>query len=273
MAPPSRLERVAIAGREQVITRRAGSRLAPLAGIEVRQGTVVLGAEGRIEDAWALPAVGWDHDFQQVTGELHLPPGWRILGATGVDEVPGTWIGRWTLLDLFLVLIIALAVRHLWGTRWGLIALAAMVLSWQEPDAPQWVWIVVLALEALRRLLPVDGRLRTLVRAGSVIARACLILFTVAFVARQVRQAIYPAMERPEVSIEAGGEVQDRTLQAPLGSVSSASSTSSASSAGALRSLGYVAGQNAPAVPPSALTVPPPPPLTPAAKPRAGVQL
>ncbi|MBW8873616.1 MAG: hypothetical protein JF614_01515 [Acidobacteria bacterium] len=279
MAPPSRLERVAIAGREQVITRRAGSRLAPLAGIEVRQGTVVLGAEGRIENAWTLPAVGWDHDFQQVTGELHLPPGWRILGATGVDEVPGTWISRWTLLDLFLVLIIALAVRHLWGTRWGLIALAAMVLSWQEPDAPQWVWIVVLALEALRRLLPTDGRLRTLVRAGSVIARACLILVTVAFVAGQVRQAIYPALERPEVSIEAGGEVQDRTLQASLGS---------ASSADALRSLGDVgrngaaveskagveAPEPAPAAPPSALIVPPPPPPPPPApKPRAGMQL
>ena len=288
MAPPSRLERVAIAGREQVITRRAGSRLA---GIEVRQGTVVLGAEGRIENAWALPAVGWDHDFQQVTGELHLPPGWRILGATGVDEVPGTWIGRWTLLDLFLVLIIALAVRHLWGTRWGVIALAAMVLSWQEPDAPQWVWIVVLALEALRRLLPVDGRLRTVVRAGALIARAGLILFTLAFVAGQVRQAIYPALERPEISIQAGGEVQDRTLQASLGSAYPDSSTD------ALRSLGYVAGSgglaakgavaapetganepnepnepNTPAVPPSALTVPPPPPQ-PAPKPRADMRL
>ncbi|HEX3552904.1 MAG TPA: hypothetical protein VIA62_06715 [Thermoanaerobaculia bacterium] len=275
MAPPSRLERVAIAGREQVITRRAGSRLA---GIEVRQGTVVLGAEGRIEDAWALPAVGWDHDFQQVTGELHLPPGWRILGATGIDEVPGTWIGRWTLLDLFLVLIIALAVRHLWGTRWGLIALAAMVLSWQEPDAPQWVWIVVLALEALRRLLPADGRLRTLVRAGSVIARAGLILVLVAFVARQVRQAIYPALERPEVSIQAGGEVQDRTLQASLGSAYSADALSSFGRSGAAeetRAGGEVPepGQNAPAVPPSALTVPPPPPPPPAPKPRAGMRL
>jgi hypothetical protein len=218
MAPPSRLERVAIAGRDQVITRRAGSDPKGAAGVEVRQGNVLLGAEGRIENTWALPAVGWDHSFQQVTGELHLPPGWRLLGATGVDEVPGTWISRWTLLDLFLVLLIGLAVRHLWGTRWGLIALAAMILSWQEPDAPQWAWIVVLALEALRRLLPAAGRPRQAVHALSVLARIGLVLLTVGFVAMQVRQAIYPALERPEVSLGLAGEVQDRTLQASLGS-------------------------------------------------------
>jgi hypothetical protein len=235
MAPPSRLERVAIAGRDQVITRRAGSGPPGAAGVEVRQGTVLLGAEGRIESTWALPAVGWDHSFQQVTGELHLPPGWRLLAATGVDEVPDTWISRWTLLDLFLVLLIALAVRHLWGTRWGLIALVAMVLSWQEPDAPQWMWIVVLALEALRRLLPIAGQARQAVRALSVLARIGLVLFTVSFVAMQVRQAIYPVLERPEASLDADGEVQDLTRQSSLGSAPEDVSHK-------LRALGYVSG-------------------------------
>lgn len=261
MAPPSRLERVAIAGRDQVITRRAGSRLA---GIEVRQGKILLGAEGRIEHAWALPAVGWDHDFQQVGGELHLPPGWKILGATGVDEVPGSWISRWTLLDLFLVLVIALAVRQLWGTRWGLLALAGMILSWQETDAPQWVWVVVLALEALRRLLPVqEGRTRTAVRAASVLARAVLVLVVFAFVAAQVRQAIYPALEKPYTSVSSSGEVLDRTLQVSLGSLVSQKRVMSG--------LGYVGGraktaneeavsEAVPAAPDALAPAPPPPP-------------
>ncbi|HSK81093.1 MAG TPA: hypothetical protein VLQ45_31860, partial [Thermoanaerobaculia bacterium] len=214
MAPPVRLERVAVAGREQVITRRPGT---DRAGIEVRQGKVLLGAEGRIEGRGALPAVGWDHDFQQVSGELHLPPGWRILGATGVDQVPGTWISEWTLLDLFLVLLIALAVRHLWGTQWGIVALAAMVLTWQEADAPRWIWVVVLSLEALRRLLPGDGRARALVRAASMLARAVLVLLAIAFVAGQVRKALYPALEQPWASVGGSGEVDDRTLKASYG--------------------------------------------------------
>ncbi len=271
MAPPSRLERVAIAGRDQVITRRADKRLA---GIEVRQGTVLLGAEGRIEHAWALPAVGWDHDFQQVEGELHLPPGWKILGATGVDEVSGSWINRWTLLDLFLVLVIALAVRHLWGTRWGLLALVAMILSWQETDAPQWIWIVVLALEALRRLLPgQEGRARTLVRVASVLARAFLVLFVVAFVAAQVRQAIYPALERPYSSASSSGDVLDRTLQVSLGQTVS---SSSAPNTERLKALGYLGGgraktANEEAVPEpvvqNAPSAPPPPPPSPVSQP------
>src|SRR6185312_6136131 len=162
-------------------------------------------------------------------------PGWRLLGATGVDEVPGTWVSRWTLLDLFLVLVIALAVRHLWGTRWGLIALAAMILSWQEPDAPQWMWIVVLALEALRRLLPAAGQARQAVRALSVLARIGLVLYTVSFVAMQARQAIYPALERSEASLGAGGEVQDLTRQYSL-------SSASGEAVDKLKALGYVSG-------------------------------
>ncbi|HSS49149.1 MAG TPA: hypothetical protein VLX28_09390, partial [Thermoanaerobaculia bacterium] len=248
MAPPSRLERVAIAGRDQVITHRAGSQLA---GVEVRQGNVLLGAEGRIEHTWALPAVGWDHGFQQVTGELHLPPGWRLLAATGVDEVPGTWISRWTLLDLFLVLVIALAVRHLWGTRWGLIALATMVLSWQEPDAPQWVWIVVLALEALRRLLPAGGRWGWAVWALSGLARIGLVLLTVAFVATQIRQAIYPALERPEVALGTGGEVEDRTLQISAGN-------SPEEMREKLKALAYVGSEGGVAAAPEAVEAPAP---------------
>lgn len=259
MAPPVQLERVAVAGREQVITRRPGS---DRAGFEVRQGKVLLGAEGRIERRGALPAVGWDHDFQQVSGELHLPPGWRILGATGVDQVPGTWISEWTLLDLFLVLLIALAVRHLWGTRWGILALAAMVLTWQEAEAPRWIWVVVLSLEALRRLLPGDGRARALVRAASMLARAVLVLFAVAFVAGQVRQALYPALEKPWASVGGSGKVEDRTLKASYGGSISREDEYQ------LRALGY-AGNGAPeaeapdSVAVNAIPPPPPPPPPP----------
>jgi hypothetical protein len=217
MPPPSSLQRVVIAGKDQVITRRskAGGG-APLAGVEVRQGQVLLGAEGRVPGRLTLPAVGWDHDFQQVSGELHLPPGWKILGATGVDQVPGTWLSLWTLLDLFLVLIIALAVRHLWGNRWGLLALAAMVLTWQEAEAPRWIWLAVLAAAALLRLLPGEGRFRTFVRLVWAASLIGLVLITVAFLVQQIRQAIYPALEYPYSTAGQETEVPDRTAQLSL---------------------------------------------------------
>jgi hypothetical protein len=190
--PPTRLERVVVAGQDQVITRLPGSRSA---GIEVRQGTVSLDAEGRLPGQASLPAVGWEHGFQQVSGELHLPPGWRILAALGVDDAPGTWIDRWTLLDLFLVLLLALAVRYLWGDRQAAVALAALVLTWQEPGAPRWIWVAVLTAEALRRAVTTEGRARRLILGATVVSLVLLGLVSVSFLARQVRQAIYPALE------------------------------------------------------------------------------
>jgi hypothetical protein len=194
MAPPSQLERVSIGDRDQVITQRQGSNLA---GVEVREGKIALGAEGRLPGRWSLPAVGWNHDFQEVSGILHLPPGWRLLGTTGIDQVPGTWISEWTLLDFFLVLLITLAVRHFWGNRWAGLALAALILTWQEPDAPQWCWIFVLAAEALRRAGLTGRRAQWLTRAISGIALVALALIAVAFLAQQIRQALYPALELP----------------------------------------------------------------------------
>lgn len=198
MAPATRLERVVVGGRDQVVAREPG---ATRVGIEVRQGVVDLEAEGRIEGSvFAFPAVGWDRDFEAVHGELHLPPGWTILAATGVDEAPQSWAARWTLLDLFLVLVSALSVRQLWGNRWGLVALAGLVLTWQEPGAPTWEWLVVLAAAALLRLLPA-GRARTLVRLLSLAAAVTLVLVTVAFLVQLLRQAIFPALEHPDVAV------------------------------------------------------------------------
>ena len=75
-----------------------------------------------------IPAVGWAHDFHQVTGSLHLPPGWRSLHASGVDDVPGTWVEHWSLLELFLALMIGIAIGAPLRVRWGGVALAMLFL-------------------------------------------------------------------------------------------------------------------------------------------------
>jgi hypothetical protein len=138
--------------------------------------------------------VGWDHDFQGLSGVLNLPPGWRLLSARGVDVVPGTWLQRWSLLDLFLVLIVSLAVMRLWSVRLGFLALATLVLTYHEPDAPRQVWLHLLVAVALLRVLP-EGRIRrwvSLYRWGAV---AVLLVLTLPFMVQQVRWGIYPQLE------------------------------------------------------------------------------
>jgi hypothetical protein len=215
MASPTVLGRVSMGGTDQFITRLAP---APEAGVEVRKGSVVLTADSRIPGgAGDVPAVSWAHDFHQVSGTLHLPPGWRLVHASGVDDVPGTWVHRWSLLEIFLALIVAIAIGRLHGTRWGAIALVLLVLTLPEKDAPRWSWLFVLATEALVRVLPA-GRLKKLFEGARVAALLIVALIALPFAVTHVRQGLYPALTSVDsgagnVESEESGELLDVVAQ------------------------------------------------------------
>jgi hypothetical protein len=191
MNAPVVLGRVSIDGRDQVITAQGDG---PKAGVELRQGRLRLQSDARLDRHWdALNAVGWDHDFQKVTAELNLPPGWRLLAATGVDHATHTWLQEWSLLDFFLVLIIGLAVFKLRGWRWGVLSLAVMALVFHEPGAPRLVWLHILAVLALLPFLP-EGWFKRLVALWGVGAVAFLILVVLPFAVHQIRWGLYPQL-------------------------------------------------------------------------------
>lgn len=191
MAPPVVLGRVAIRGKDQFITQIPGAKRS---GVEVRQRDLDVVAEGRFSgDPSTLPAVGWDHDFTSVSATLNLPPGFRLLHASGVDEVPGTWLGRWRLLEIFLALVLSLTVARLFAPGWGALALLTLALTLPEPDAPRWIWVFVLAFEALTRVVP-QGTLLRVVRVARGGALVILALITVPFLIDHVRGGLYPAL-------------------------------------------------------------------------------
>ncbi len=216
MNPPGILGRVSVDGTDQLITSQ-GKDKKP--GVELRRGLLDLTADSRFEvSAKNIPAVGWDHDFQSVSGRFNLPPGWRLLTAKGVDVMPGTWFERWTLLDLFLVLIISLAVFKLWNWRWGVLALVTVALTYHEPGSPRLVWLHLLAASALLRFLP-EGWFKKLIslwRLGSIVI---LLVLAIPFMVQQVRWGIYPQLEpvRPGVWL-AGKKAMDTTVQRLEGS-------------------------------------------------------
>ena len=193
-APELRLGRVAINGEDQFITTQPG---AETTGVEVRQlNKLELLADSRLEPATIsdLPAVGWRIAPQSIQTTLNLPPGWRLLAASGPDSAGNAWLYAWNLLDLFLVLIIAFGFARLWDWRWGLVALAGVGLTLHEPDAPLYVWLNVLAAIALLRVLP-PGRLHTLVNAYRRLALLALLVIGALFALQQVRGALYPQLE------------------------------------------------------------------------------
>ncbi|MGR8940132.1 MAG: hypothetical protein ACU83P_00950, partial [Gammaproteobacteria bacterium] len=192
--PEIKLGRITLNGDNQLITRleKSGKE-----GVEVRRGSIALEADSRISGHIGdLSAVGWEQSFRQVRAELNLPPGWRLFAAAGVDNVPDSWIARWSLLDLFLVLISALATCKLWTRLWGLFALVTLALIWHEAGAPHFIWLHILAATALIRVLP-EGRFCAVMNGY---LRACwlgLILIAVPFMIDQVRIGLYPQLERP----------------------------------------------------------------------------
>jgi hypothetical protein len=192
--PRLRLGRVAIDGAPQFITALPDS---DQPGVEVRRGSLTLSADSRLQGPIrGLPAIGWEHGFHQVNTTLNLPPGWTLLATQGVDNVSDSWMERWTLLDLFLVLITALAIAHLWNRTWGLVALVTLTLLWHEPDAPRQIWLHLLAATALLRVLP-EGRFRAAVGLYRSLSLIGLVLIALPFMVEQVRTGLYPQLNPP----------------------------------------------------------------------------
>lgn len=242
------LGRAAVNGVDQPVTKRPDLALL---GVELPLGPVSLEADSRVEDgAGRLPAVGWDADVDALSATLELPPGWRLLHASGVDRAQPTWIASWSLLDIFVVMVAAMATLRLFGAAAGGLALATLALVYTEPGAPNWVWLFVLAAEALRRAVPA-GRLAAALRWLRVGAWAALLAIAVPFAVLQLRAGLFPALERPwqaalaprpESVEEAAGAAADST-RAPAEGVLARDRFESAErramAKSAPRSLGY----------------------------------
>ncbi|MBW2367322.1 MAG: hypothetical protein JRH15_05510 [Deltaproteobacteria bacterium] len=194
MNSPLVLGRVVVDGVTQFITQLEGS---DKSGIELRKGLIQLSADSNYSGKIStLPAAGWDHDFTQVDTTLHLPPGYQLLHATGMDNTPITWVTRWTLLDLFVVLVFTIAAAKLYSRRLSLIAILTLVLIYHEPGAPRWIWPAILVGVALLRHLP-EGRFKGMVKCYHVLTAVILVYIAIPFAIHQLRVGIYPQLEKP----------------------------------------------------------------------------
>ncbi len=255
LAQPQQLGRAAIDDVDQYITRTAQDTPA---GIEIRRGAANITADSRLAAAiTTFSATGWLHDFNQLAATLHLPPGWQLLHVSGADRAPSSWIERWTLLDLFLVLILTLAVAKLFGWRWGLVALLGLMLSYHDAGAPRWAWLNLLAAVALLRVLP-EGRTKWLIGVYRWIALLVLIVLLVPFAVDQIRIVLYPVLEQPWQQVGQGQTEQ------PYAQATMAGAPAEAPVAAAPEPMPEMAEQRA-GVPQT-----PPPPVPQLAKPRMG---
>lgn len=175
-----------------LVTRGTGDALG---GVEWRTPRVDLDAALRIAGGGTkLPINGWQDNFDRIDTVLHLPSGYRLLGAPGADRADGSWISGWTLLDVFLAAVLALLAWRALGMFGGLAAIAYLLLGYQESGAPLWTLLAALTLALIVRALP-KGRLAVGAEWFRRAALVALVLFALPFVADQLRWALHPQLE------------------------------------------------------------------------------
>ncbi len=180
-------------GQPLLVTRGAQSGTR---GVELRTRTLDLHAGLRRAGHGGPQSAtgGWQQTLDGVKATLHLPYGYRLLGAPGADHSPDSWVAHWNLLDLFVTALIALLVWRLLGWPWALVALGFVVLSHGEPGAPRWLPAIAVVLGLVARVLPA-GRLRKTTRYTGIAALVLAVLATLPFAAVQLRDAMHPQLE------------------------------------------------------------------------------
>jgi hypothetical protein len=183
---------VKIHQQPQLITRVAGDQQT---GVEIRHENIQLLAESRYEVSRStIPVSGWYSDIASIQTQLHLPAGWRLFFVSGADNLPASWLSQWSLLDLFLVLVITFASGKLFGRVWGVIALATLVLTWHELNAPNFIWLALLVTVALVRFVP-EGKIKRVSQWGFIFFQLALILNLFPYVVDTIRYSLHPQLE------------------------------------------------------------------------------
>ncbi len=191
VSAPWQLQRASEHGEPLLVTTDAKGR----AGVELRDRRIDVAAGLRVPAGiGAMPGSGWQLPLDGIEATVHLPPGYRLLGAIGADRSNDSWAAQWSLLDLFVVALIALLAGRLLGWPWALLAAGYLVLAQHEAMAPLWTLALALALALLLRALP-EGRLRVFARGGARAVFALAVLWALPFAAAQLQYALHPQLE------------------------------------------------------------------------------
>jgi hypothetical protein len=191
-APDTKIGRATVDGEPVLITLDDNQQ-----GIEVRSPNIELQAVTRTEATSGFSASGWNARADHYSATLHLPPGWRVLHASGVDNIWGSWLSQWDLWDVFLVLIMISATRKLLGNAAAVLAGGAFLIALHEPSTPLLIMPLLLVVVALLPII--SGKIHASLRSIGVMLAAALALSVIAFAVSTFRLAIYPSLERAQI--------------------------------------------------------------------------
>lgn len=179
----------------RLITRPPGAsgEERDVAGVEQRQRDVSLEAATRVEDGFSSSAfVGWNFVPERLRTQLHLPPGWSFLYATGVDDFgAGSWMEAWSLWNVFVLVLIAGLIGRVLGWPWGVVGAVVLFGCHVLETGPFWMWAFVVGAIPLARL-ELTGAAESMVELSWVVFAGFFCLLMGWFAYGHIHQAVYP---------------------------------------------------------------------------------
>lgn len=190
LAPPYVLLSASERGEPLLVTAGADAKLR---GFEVRYPTLNVDSSARLPRVGGFLTHGWSERLDSMRATLHLPPGYRLLHAGGVDRAPQAWLEHW---DIYAVFIAAFAVVLAWRLGgYGLAGAVAVfaLLSAHESEAPHYSLIALLLFTLAWRSLNA-GRVRRLLGATAVFCALVFAWNALPFALQQARYALHPQL-------------------------------------------------------------------------------
>ena len=165
-------------------------------GVRLIQQRLQMTTVSRIKNEGGLSASGWGRTVDDLNIELNLPPSWKLLHVEGADEVVGSWLSTWSLLTVFITILVVVGAKHLISLRFAAVLAASLILNHGEFLAPEVIFIHILLLIVFATLVGSEESFwRRAVRGLTVVAFAIFALQSVAFAKLQFMQLLYPQLQ------------------------------------------------------------------------------
>ena len=124
-------------------------------GVELREGFLHMESVSRIpEKSFNMSAGGWKSDFENVRTILYLPPQWDVFHILGVTQISHSWIQKWNLWSLFVLLIIVVSVAKLAHPVWGIFSGVVLLLTYHDSIYIIVFFITIIIFISLLKVLP-----------------------------------------------------------------------------------------------------------------------
>lgn len=184
------LGRVSVSGRDELINSLDGSE----PGIELQTGSYQITAVSELDRNQIAAATGWNVNSDSLRAQLNLPPGWRLLWATGVDRAPNAWLSRWSLWKIFVLVLLGVLVWRFLSRGFAVLLSVTTGLMMHAAPALAVIWLVAIVLVAAGRHIEHAGVAKVL-RALSWVWLGMAALIAISEAVSHARQAVYPQLE------------------------------------------------------------------------------